>query len=64
MHQTVYDGTACATGCVTEFALFAVKGRQNVFRTSEKPAEIAGFCVKSLVALPGIVSRLTRISHY
>ncbi len=44
----------CATGCATEFALFAVSFRQDILGPSKKPAEIAGFSVKSLVALPGI----------
>ena len=44
----------CATGCATEFALFAVNTRQRPFPSKEKPADLAGFSVKSLVALPGI----------
>ena len=45
---------ACATGCATEFAFFAASTRQQVFRANEKPVDLAGFSVKSLVALPGI----------
>jgi len=44
----------CATGCATEFAFFAASTRQQIYRANEKPADLAGFSVKSLVALPGI----------
>ena len=39
--------------CTTE-ALFATSERYSVFQTKAKPADLAGFSVKSLVALPGI----------
>ena len=45
-------------GCVPFFAprnaVFRAGTRQRDFRPKAKPAAIAGFSVKSLVALPGI----------
>ena len=44
----------CATECAPQFAPDRASTRRPVFHPNEKPAELAGFSVKSLVALPGI----------
>jgi hypothetical protein len=45
---------ACATGCATDFAQSRVNERQHSFGAKKKPADLAGFSVKWLVALTGI----------
>jgi hypothetical protein len=56
--------TDCVPNCVPRIAPVAASERQSDFRAKAKPAELAGFSVKSLVALPGIVSRPPRISYH
>lgn len=43
--------TTCATGCATDFALCRVETRYCTFLAKEKPVDLTGFGVKSLVAL-------------
>jgi len=54
----------CTILCTTNSCFFPASTRQQALRAMKKPAGIAGFGFESLVALPGIVSRRSRISHY